>query len=114
MSWSVTLPAKKFQLFQPIGGVCATTCGGAALWTGLCAEESGAGAEAFWAKAVNVINPSAANESEVGKRIGGNLLIDFRVEYYAAPHAPGNRAAARADLRLSQPGTSARFHSSLS
>src|ERR1035437_812014 len=29
MSLSVTLPKKKFQLFHPIGGVCATACGGA-------------------------------------------------------------------------------------
>src|ERR1035437_8228158 len=29
MSLSVTFSAKKFQLFQPMGGVCATTCCGA-------------------------------------------------------------------------------------
>jgi hypothetical protein len=29
MSLSVTLPAKKFQLFHPIGGVAATVCAAA-------------------------------------------------------------------------------------
>jgi outer membrane lipoprotein SlyB len=48
MTLSVTLPAKKFQLFQPMGGVAAVT--GAALGVDLGAG-LGAGVGAIWAAA---------------------------------------------------------------
>jgi hypothetical protein len=75
MFLSVTLPAKKFQLFQPIGGVCATsTCGAADFWFTLWGAFSVA---AVWAETVNVVKARTATESEAKMRMARILLENF-------------------------------------
>src|ERR1039458_4929309 len=69
MSLSVTLPAKKFQLFQPIGGVRATC------------DEAGlaVGATAVCDAPVKDARARAAIESETKMRMRIPLGNDFRV-----------------------------------
>src|ERR1022692_5007677 len=63
-SLSVTLPAKKFQLFQPMGGVGAMICA-----AGLCDFVATGVAAVVWAEAVNDAKARTANEREAERRM---------------------------------------------
>ena len=81
------LVAKKFQLFQPMGGVCATTCGGAAFWTGCCGtfrRRCGLGDGGERKQGKNGGGEDCRNTHE------GNLLKTFSVECYRAVVEFGN------------------------
>src|ERR1035437_3614250 len=63
-SLSVTLPAKKFQLCQPMGGVGAMICA-----AGLCDFVATGVAAGVWAEAVNDAKARTANEREPERRM---------------------------------------------
>src|ERR1035441_7039294 len=88
MFLSVTLPKKKFQLFQPIGGVCATcTCG---------AANFAFGAAGVCDTAVNAVSARAAIESEANAR-----MVDPRRNEFRENSMPGKRFRQfRASLRM--------------
>jgi hypothetical protein len=73
MFLSVTLPKKKFQLFQPIGGVCATC--------GVASDAFGAvtfGVVGVCDTAVNAVSARAAKESEANARMVDPRRNEFR------------------------------------
>src|SRR5580698_3872099 len=75
MSLSVTRSAKKFQLFQPIGGVSATTCGGANRAFGaISGAETAVALEGDCEKPASEARARAASESEAKTRIVKSFL----------------------------------------
>jgi hypothetical protein len=85
MSLSVTLSKKKFQLFHPMGGVCATACGPANRAFGITFDGVGLLAGAC-ATVVNDESARTATESKAETRIIQSSLETISVRILC----PGN------------------------
>jgi hypothetical protein len=79
MSLSVTFSAKKFQLFQPIGGVSATAFGAAGLLAEVCAT------------VVNDESARTATESKAETRMIQSSMETISVEILCPPTTFSNR-----------------------